>query len=275
MENNNQWIKVINPAITNRLGHIRHVLFDFDGTLSVLRQGWEPVMAEVMIGAICGDTPVTLEIEQEVGKYIDQSTGILTILQMQWLVEAVRRHARAAEPLTAAKYKAIYLQRLMQTVNQRIRQIEEGQVLADQWMVAGAGRFLAGLDQRGARLYAASGTDHADVVHEAQVLGLAQYFTGGIYGALDAVEAHAKERIIQRILDENHLSGDELMVVGDGPVEIREGQARQAIALGVASDEVARHGWNPHKLKRLINANADCLVADFSQPERLLAFIYK
>ena len=116
------------------------------------------------------------------------------------------------------------------------------------------------------------------MVHEAQVLGVAGYFNGGIYGALDKgaldeIEAHSKERIIQRILDENGLSGAELLVVGDGPVEIREARARGAIALGVASDEVNRQGWNPHKLKRLESAGADLLIADFRQPERLIDFL--
>ena len=49
-----------------------------------------------------------------------------------------------------------------------------------------------------------------------------------------------RNRIVQRILDEHHLFGDELLVVGDGPVEIREARGRGAIALGVASNEVAR-----------------------------------
>ena len=163
MENNQEWLKVINPAVIDRLGHIRHALFDFDGTLSVLRQGWEPVMAAVMLESICGAVPATPEIEQEVHEYIDRSTGILTILQMQWLEQTVKRYGKVAQPLDAAAYKAIYLRRLMQTVNQRIAPIEEGRVVPDQQMLAGASAFLADLRDRGVRLYAASGTDHADM----------------------------------------------------------------------------------------------------------------
>jgi phosphoglycolate phosphatase-like HAD superfamily hydrolase len=273
MDNNNDWIKVINPDIIGRLGGIRHALFDFDGTISVLRQGWEGVMIPVMVQAICGDNPPIPAIEQEVAEYVDRSTGILTILQMEWLAEAVRRNGRVANPLTAAEYKAIYLRRLMQTVGLRIQDIEQGRVKPADRMLAGAGEFLAALHRRGVRLYAASGTDHADVVHEATVLGMAPYFDGGIYGALDEIEAHSKERIIQSILDDHHLSGAELLVVGDGPVEIREAQARQAVALGVASDEVARQGWNLHKIQRLMAARADLLVADFSEPERLVDYL--
>jgi hypothetical protein len=36
-------------------GRIKHAVFDHDGTISTLRQGWEEIMAPVMIKAILGD----------------------------------------------------------------------------------------------------------------------------------------------------------------------------------------------------------------------------
>jgi phosphoglycolate phosphatase-like HAD superfamily hydrolase len=270
----NPFIKILHPEVQARLGRIRHALFDFDGTLSVLREGWETVMLPVMIEAICGQSPVTPEIELEVREYVTQSTGILTILQMEWLVEAVRKHGLAGLPLTAAAYKARYLERLMVGVRERILQVETGACLADDRMLSGSRDFLAGLHERGTQLYLISGTDHADVQREAGVLGLAEYFAGRIYGALDEREAHSKERIVQRILDEYHLFGDELLVVGDGPVEIRAARERGAIALGVASNEVAREGWNEHKVMRLSKAGADLLIPDFSQVKELLCLLF-
>src|SRR5690606_33738074 len=111
------WLRVNNTELPQRLGRIRHVLFDFDGTLSVLRQGWEEVMIPVMLEAICGPNPIQPEIEVEVRAYVDRSSGILTIRQMQWLVEAVRRFGLASQPRTADEYKALYLDRLMVRVN--------------------------------------------------------------------------------------------------------------------------------------------------------------
>jgi phosphoglycolate phosphatase-like HAD superfamily hydrolase len=274
MTNINPFLKILHPEVQARLGKIRHALFDFDGTLSVLREGWETVMVPVMIEAICGQSPVTAEIEFEVREYVEQSTGILTILQMEWLVEAVRKHGLAGLPLTAAAYKARYLERLMVGVRERILQVETGACQAEDRMLSGARDFLAGLQERGAQLYLISGTDHADVQREAGVLGLAEYFAGRIYGALDEREAHSKERIVQRILDEHHLFGDELLVVGDGPVEIRAARGCGAIALGVASNEVAREGWNEHKVVRLKKAGADLLIPDFSQAEKLFSLLY-
>jgi phosphoglycolate phosphatase-like HAD superfamily hydrolase len=140
-------------------------------------------------------------------------------------------------------------------------------------MVEGARSFLQALASRGLRLYVASGTDHPYMLNEAHALGVDRCFNGGLYGAIDQDEAHRKERIIERILDEHDLHGDELLVVGDGPVEIREAVSRQALALGVASDEVNRSGWNPAKVARLSRAGAHFLVPDFSRGAELAAWL--
>jgi phosphoglycolate phosphatase-like HAD superfamily hydrolase len=265
-------LKVINLDVLPRLGKVRHALFDFDGTISTLRQGWEDIMIPVMVESICGDTPPTPEIEQEVCEYVDRSTGILTIEQMRWLAEAVRRHG-LTEVLTAAAYKQRYLDRLLVDVDRRVDEVASGQMRPVDKMVVGAEEFVAALQQHGVTLYLASGTDHLYVVREARVLGVEKYFTGGVYGALDTNEAHSKERVVQRILDDHNLSGDELMVVGDGPVEIREAAKRGAIAVGLASDEVVRSGWNDAKIRRLTDADADLLIPDFTYAEELATLL--
>lgn len=267
------YLRILDPAAPARLGRIRHVLFDFDGTISVLREGWERVMAPMMVEMICDGTPPTPEIEQEVVDYVDFSTGIVTIEQMRWLAEAVRRHGIACVPRSAAEYKEIYIQRLMIGVDRRLERLRRGEATADDLMVAGARALLDALVGRGLRLYAASGTDHPYVLSEARALGVDSYFDGGLYGAIDEDEAHRKERIIQRILDEADLHGDQLLVVGDGPVEVREAVARQALALGVASDEIARSGWNPAKVARLARAGAHFLVPDLSRGEELATWL--
>lgn len=73
---------------------IRVVLFDFDGTLSTLRHGWEDIMKPFMLEMIAGETRVDDALVREVDAYIDQSTGMQTIHQMKWLSDAVKRHGR-------------------------------------------------------------------------------------------------------------------------------------------------------------------------------------
>ena len=269
------WLQVINPHAP--AGQARHVLFDFDGTISTIRQGWEGIMQPLMVEMICGDADVSAgrraAIEAEVADYVDRSTGILTIRQMEWLAEAVRRHGLARHPRTARAYKAIYNERLLQPVQARLDHLARGDVTPDEMMIAGARRFVERLAERGASLYRAAGTDHMYVTVEANALGIASFFGGGIYGALDETEAHDKALIIQRILDDHGLRGPELAVVGDGPVEIREARARGALALGVASDEVRRCGWNGRKRQRLLDAGADLLIADFIQGDALVEIL--
>jgi phosphoglycolate phosphatase-like HAD superfamily hydrolase len=156
----------------------------------------------------------------------------------------------------------------------RIKGLMNGEIKPDEMMIMGARNFLEELHRRGVIMYLASGTDHEYVLKEASALKISQYFVGGIYGALDHTEEHAKEKIIQRILDENNLKGSELLVVGDGPVEIRNAKNRDAIALGVASDEVNRCGLNQRKRRRLIDAGADLIIPDYIRYKNIVAFLF-
>ncbi|MCD6088138.1 HAD family hydrolase [Candidatus Bathyarchaeota archaeon] len=271
----NQWMEIVNPDVKMKVGNIRYALIDFDGTISVIRQGWEDVMIPLMIEMICDGKPPTPEIEKEVRDYVDYSTGMLTIKQMTWLAEAVRRHGIAKKPKSPYEYKRIYNERLLIRVNKRLDKLNRGELNPDDLMIMGSRRFLEELYKRGVVMYLASGTDHEYVLKEASALKITQYFRGGIYGALDHTEAHTKERIIQRILEENNLRGNELLVVGDGPVEIKNAKSRNAIALGVASDEIKRCGLNPRKRRRLINAGADIIIPDFIRCREIISLLFR
>ncbi len=263
-------------------GRIKHAVFDADGTVSTLRQGWEQVMAPVMIEAILGeqyrtaDVSLYEKVRRRVLEYIDQSTGIQTILQMEVLVEMVREFGLvpADKVLDKFGYKDIYNRALMEVVNQRIARFERGQLDVSDFTVKGAVDFLAALRNRGVTLYLASGTDREDVVRESNALNYAEFFNGGIYGAVGDVTKYSKRMVIDRIMTENKLSGPELAVVGDGPVEMRECRKRGGIAVGIASDEVRRYGLNPEKRTRLIKAGAQVVVPDFSQWHDLLDLLF-
>jgi len=265
------WLEIANPTIL--LGHVRHALFDFDGTISVIRRGWEHIMIPMMVEMICDEHPAAPEIEAQVADYVDRSTGILTIKQMQWLEEAVRRYGLARDPKSAREYKRIYNERLLQPVRQRLSQMDGGQSARDGLMIVGARGFLQGLSDQGVALYLASGTDHVYVAEEARALGVSDFFGERIYGARDDTEAYTKERIIQGILDGHGLQGEELLVVGDGPVEIRNAKERGAVALGVAADEDLRQGLSPRKRQRLLAAGADLIVTDFLRHQELLDYL--
>jgi phosphoglycolate phosphatase-like HAD superfamily hydrolase len=134
--------------------------------------------------------------------------------------------------------------------------------------------FLQSLKRRGTILYLASGTDEADVIHEAEILGYAPLFEGRIYGALRDYTRFSKKMTIEKIISENDLKGNELAVFGDGPDEIREGRRAGGIAVGITSDEKQRFGHNPAKRPRLTRAGAQLLIPDFSQHKKLISILF-
>lgn len=257
------------------LGKIKHAIFDFDGTISLLREGWEKIMAPVMIESICGDHPVTPQVVQRVMEYIDETTGVQTILQMEGLVALVQEFGLVSKEkvLDAWGYKKIYNDRLMKPVRQRINDLQNGRKAVADYCVAGSIRFCFSLANHGVTLYTASGTDQDDVRHEARVLGVDSCFHGGIFGAIGSVEEYSKDKVIKDILRQHGLCGAELVVFGDGPVEIRNAKENGAIAVGIASNEVTGRGWNERKIERLQKAGCDILIADFMFGDRLLDYL--
>ncbi len=255
---------------------VKAAVLDFDGTLSTLRCGWEKVMRPMMVEFISGgnasDTELA-EIEKLVVKYIDESTGIQTIAQMKWLHETVRAYGlNPNAPQDIWDYKAEYNKRLMENVMQRRADVQSGRVPRERYLIRGAEAFLKLLQAHGVEIYAASGTDTADVRAEAAVLGLAEYFTA-IEGAEPHSENCSKEAVISSLLSRNRGTCG-MLVCGDGKVEIRLGQEAGALALGIASNEETGEGMNPAKLERLQTAGAHAIVADFGDLSELENWIF-
>ena len=265
-------IEIVNQAV---LGRIKHVLFDFDGTISLLREGWQHIMGPVCVEMICGDTQPTPEIVAEVAQMIDETTGIQTIFQMQRLVEMIRAHGLVPEEkmLDPYGYKDIYNDRLMVPVRERIAKLEAGELTLDQVTVRGAHRFLELMKARGVAMYVFSGTDRDDVRNEAGKVQAAPYFEE-IWGALRSVEDYSKEKIIREIMAKHDLHGPEVLAIGDGPVELRNVKDAGGVALGIASDETKGFGWDEHKRNRLLRAGADILVPDFGEAEKLVEYLF-
>jgi phosphoglycolate phosphatase-like HAD superfamily hydrolase len=265
-------LEIIEPLTQNRKP-LKAVLFDFDGTLSTLRSGWEAVMSDLMHELLITEDlceSAKNEMSRNIATYIDTSTGIQTIFQMQWLADQVRAAGRL--PLDPWDYKAEYNQRLMRSVSKRREAVSSGKEPAERFMIAGSRDFLEALRKRSLRLYVASGTDQADVVAEARILGLDSYFSD-IVGAPPGQARCSKELVVRRLLSDSGLQGEELAVVGDGKVEIGIAREAGAIALGLAGDEVARSGVNPDKRRRLITAGAQAITGDFLEPEALLDWL--
>ncbi len=263
-------------------GSIRFAVFDHDGTISTLRQGWEQVMEPVMMRAILGqqyrtaDSATFQRVQARVRHFIEQSTGIQTILQMDGLVNLVAEFGIVPEPqrLDAFGYKAVYNAALMEMVDARLAQLQRGELERADFIMKGAVEFARALREKGLILFLVSGTDEADVAHEAEALGYADLFDGGIHGAKPGSRADSKEGVILDIL-ENRIgpaAQGGYLVVGDGPVEMRLARRYGGCALGVASSEERRFGWNEAKRRRVIRGGAHLVVPDFAQWRAVVAY---
>jgi len=262
--------------------NVRHAVFDHDGTISTLREGWEKIMEPMMMKSILGkyhgtaDETLFHRVRKRVGEMIDRTTGIQTISQMCELVHLVREFGFVPEGeiRSAAEYKSIFNEELVALVNCRLAKLNSGELDISDFTLKGAVPFLRALKEVGVLLYLASGTDEEDVRREAERLGYADVFDDRIYGSIGEVAKDAKKVVIERIFNEVTGAGNQLVALGDGPVEMRETKRRGAIAIGVASDELRRFGMNPEKRTRLVRAGADVLVPDFSQWQKLWGVLH-
>ncbi len=277
---NSSEIEIINKW--NKKPGMKHAIFDHDGTISTLREGWELIMEPMMIKAILGDKyqdadeSLFRKVQARVHEYIDKTTGIQTLAQMHGLLEMIREFCCVPEErmLDAAGYKQIYNDELIRMVRERENKFLNGELSLDDLTMKYAVPLLRKLYESGIILYLASGTDVEDVISEARVLGYDQMFEDRIFGAVGDIRKEAKKIVLDRILDTigGSASGN-VITFGDGPVEIRETKKRGGIAVGVASNELRRYGLNEKKRARLVMAGADIIIPDFSQYSLLLEFL--
>lgn len=255
-------------------GHIRFALFDFDGTLSLIREGWQQVMIPMMVEVLQRETPTDEtpeELTRIVTEYVDRLTGKQTIYQMIQLCEEIQK--RGGTPRDPLEYKWEYLARLWERIKHRVEGLKNGTIHPDDMLVPGSRDLLENLKQRGVRMYLASGTDEVYVLDEAAALQIDGYFEG-IYGAIDDYKRFSKAMVIQHIIQTHSLSGKEFAGFGDGFVEIENTKAVGGIAIGVASDEVRKEGVNEWKRNRLIGAGADIIVPEFREQDKLVAYLF-
>lgn len=254
-------------------GRYRFVLFDFDGTLSLIRAGWADVMVPMMVEEIrrTGTGEDEAALTSVVADYVAHLTGRQTIYQMIRLAEEVKR--RGGTPQDPLVYKHRYHDLLMARIGDRIRALETGQAVPGDWSVAGSHALLENLRARGLSLYLASGTDAKYVHHEAGLLAMTHFFGPHIYGALDDYRSFSKQMIVEKILREHGLAGDQLLGFGDGYVEIEEIKRVGGTAVAVASEERTRQGIDPWKRERLLRAGADLVVPDYRHQAELVDFL--
>lgn len=266
-------IEIVRDAIIR--GQVRVVLFDFDGTLSLIREGWPEVMIPMMVDYLAA-TPkaesrevLTIQVEE----FVMRLNGKQTIYQMIQLADEIR--ARGGEPLDPLAYKHDYHERLLRRISGRTQGVRNGTIPAESLTVPGSDQLLKSLEKRGLELVLASGTDVVYVRDELDALGFAPFFQERVFGAIDDYKNFSKKQVIERLVAEKGLKPGELLGFGDGYVEIQEVKRAGGIAVGVASDEQHRVAINDWKRGRLIDAGADLIVPDYRDHTALLDWLLR
>jgi phosphoglycolate phosphatase-like HAD superfamily hydrolase len=263
----------IDASFSPRPG-LSHILFDFDGTLSLIREGWPEIMVPMFVEML-PSRPDESESErrQLAMNDIMRLNGKQTIYQMIQLAERIKE--RGGQPREPLWYKHEYLRRLEARIRGRLEGLRRGTLPPDTFLVHGARPFLDELRRRKFQLFLASGTDETFVKQEAALLGLDDYFGGHIYGAIDNYQQFSKKMVIERILRENRISGPHFATYGDGYVEIQNTREVGGLAVAVASDE-AHNGsgrTDPWKRQRLLGVGAQVVIPDYRDAVPLLKMI--
>jgi phosphoglycolate phosphatase-like HAD superfamily hydrolase len=265
-------IEIVNSDFPR--GGFLAAIFDFDGTLSLLRRNWQDVMIPMMVDilAATGTGESRDQLHGHVEEFVMRLNGRQTIYQMIQLAKEVS--SRGGQPLDPLQYKHQYHDLLWQQVGRRVEDVRTGRIPRQRMTVPGAEQLLRSLTDRGLTLYLASGTDLKYVRDELQVLGLDGHFGARVYGALDDYRRFSKAMIIERIVRDTGVEGRNILGFGDGFVEIEEVKRVGGLAIGVASDEVKRRGINQRKRNRLIQAGADLIIGEYLEYEQLLSMIF-
>ncbi|HZR16697.1 MAG TPA: HAD family hydrolase [Verrucomicrobiae bacterium] len=292
---------------------ISHVVFDFDGTISWLRHGWPELMAGLFLEQIPtlsegrvsrvpisaaeqGSSPsppgegeqsgpqlanelrLCSALEQTIHDQIVDDilslNGKSSIYQMERCAQRVAEHG--GPELEPERMLRQYLGVLAKLVDERKEKVRRGAARPDEFVVHGARDLLQRLHGRGLVLVILSGTAEEQVKEEAELLGLAPFFGPHIYGSTADLMGSSKQAVIERLMREEQLSGERLLSFGDGPVEIRLTKQTGGLAVGVASDEDHNGSGKLHaqKAAQLREAGADCLIADYRNPGRLIKTLF-
>jgi phosphoglycolate phosphatase-like HAD superfamily hydrolase len=267
----NTRIEVIRPDFPR--GKIRAALFDFDGTLSLIREGWPEVMIPMMVEHLARAPAAESrdELRPRVEEFVMRLNGKQTIYQMIQLADEIKK--RGGSPLEPLEYKREYHDLLWKRIAGRVAALDAGTTPADELTVPGSRALLERLTGLGCPLYLASGTDVVYVRNEVRALGLEHFFGPHIAGAIDDYQNFSKKMVIERLVGQLGLEPGALVGFGDGFVEIEEVKRASGIAVGVASDEKLRTGINDWKRNRLIQAGADIIIPDYRDLDPLLEYL--
>jgi phosphoglycolate phosphatase len=255
---------------------LAHVVFDWDGTLSLIRAGWGEVMLDQWLELLPPWPEESIETRRTLAHDdIWRLNGKPSIHQAAQLATRIRE--RGGEPQAAVDYEKDYQSRLAQVVDSRLAAVRAATTPTDAWLVTGARRAIETFAARGLTLHVVSGTQRRFVADEAEALGVAHHFDGRIHGPANEHDtAYSKRGVLDSILYDHGITGGQLLAFGDGHVEIEQTKALGGLAVAVATDEAEFHSGRTDAAKRarLMGVGADMCIPDFRELDALLPLLF-
>ena len=250
---------------------ITHVVFDFDGTISWLRHGWPDMMVEVLREALPAKLIASyVGLDEQLMSDIIRLNGKPTIFQMLQFVDWAAK--QGVPGLDAEALRVEYQRRLDAAIDERIANMRAGRCECDAYVVHGARKLLEHLAHVGLKSMILSSTVQDRVRQETEWLGLGPFFGEHVYGGTGDPIQFSKRAVFERILSSEQITGEQLLAIGDGPVEIADAKHLGASAVALCSDERVNGSGlcDEHKLQQLMAAGADAAIADFRDAIELI-----
>jgi len=251
---------------------LHHALMDWDGTISLLRGGWVEVMTDLCLEHLPINADETAEkLRAAIHAEMLALNGKPSIHQMARISELVM--ARAGSSLHADEYQRFYVARITTLIEQRMAGVRSGTKPKESLMVPGATALLEALNGKGVQLTLVSGTPYPELIDEAATLEVGRFFGNRIHGPRDTADrVFTKRASIHELIATHQIPGEELVAIGDGPVEILETKAVGGLAIAVASDEntPGSKQFDEFKQRQLLDCGADIVVPDFQDAMALV-----
>jgi phosphoglycolate phosphatase-like HAD superfamily hydrolase len=251
-------------------------MLDFDGTVSVIRAGWHPILIgqflELLQETPKGKLLAETELEQIAKNSIELNIGKQPIYQFYSLVQLIQKFE--GTPADPEDYLKEYYRSLFEIVRRRHEQLQNG-LDPQELVVPGTFDLLAMLRRYGLKLYLVSGTEEEFVRKDAQLLRLTDYFDGGIFGGQKDASAFSKAMIVDKILKDNNIAGTELIGFGDGHTETHDVKTVGGFAVGVALNETTRQGIDLWKRDQLLRAGADWIIPDYTDVAQIESKLFE
>ncbi|MGL4420671.1 MAG: HAD family hydrolase [Gemmataceae bacterium] len=246
----------------------RAALFDFDGTLSLLREGWSGLMAAQGVRyleeqGLLEDAAADAELIETA---VLEMAGRPSIHQMERIAEIIA--SRGGLPDTPLAYHAEFLRGIAELVQNHRQHPPES------FRVPGAFEFLTHLQSRGVELWLASGTHRPFVVAELAWLGMDGFFGPRVF-APDPDFNHPPfhKRTVVEQMAKLYGGGEHLAGFGDGPSETAEIARVGGRAVGLATQPAGQSGRHAVKERILRAAGAEQVLVDFTAPSALLVWL--